>query len=262
MTLLAIVATAVGAFAGRLRDLPLPTPVMVKRARKALVLTAPYVTAANPYANIGATQTRTSVVVAPASSGTTGMAYTYPSIPTTTSLNQYSTASNLYTPISTSTLTTTQPSTTQLGSYNNAGTKQTNIDTSSYSNLQARVTANTLDDTPSTGIKLVDQIFSRANSALGTFGNGANSLIGAASSMVTKASTERGNLVQQQSALTTGNYANSVDFANKVSQINTSYNSQLSSIQSQASAAGATTSTGQTSRMYTTNYASGYRKEI
>jgi hypothetical protein len=262
MTFLAIVATAVRAFSGRTRDFPLSVPTQVKQSRKALVLTNPYVSAANPYANIGATQTYRPVVVAPASSGASGQAYSYPAIPKTTSLNQYSSAANLYTPISSTSLTSTQPSTQLLGSYNNAGTSLTNVDASTYANLQARVAANTLNEAPPTGIKLIDQIFSRANSALGSVGNGANTLVGTASTWATKFATEKGNLTQQQSALTTGAYANSVDFANKVNQVNTDYNNQLSSIHTQATASGATIPTSPAASMYTSTYGSGYRKNI
>lgn len=262
-------AASVLAFAGKIQDRPLPPLKAAKSARKALVLTNPYATGKNTFTNFGPSGAQNPVVVvAPASTGTTGQLYTFPSLSTPltpqSKVSPVGTVGNMYTPVDPSTLTTVKTTTIPSTSYNYLGDSLTNVNLGTYNALQARVAAKTLDNTPPTGIGILDGLFNRANSAISSIGNSANGIIGGFANYQAKINTTKGQLAQSEANMSAGNYASSVDFANKINQINNGYDQQMSSIQAAASNSGVSTQTGLTkpSAPMPSTYATGYRKEI
>lgn len=205
---------------------------LTKQSRRALVIPNPYAQpSANQYGQSVSSNTPSTIPVPMKLVSTRPAQTRVVQTATQQSINPYMTASSFVTPIDPKTLTSNQSANNKQGStvYSN-GQSVTTLDTNAFNALQVRTAASTLEAPPTIGNKIVDQLFQRANSFIGGFGNTANTLIGVASNVSTKAINNKDYLTQQESALSTGNFANTADFANKVNQINTNYDAQMQSI--------------------------------
>lgn len=263
--LLATLLATTHCFAGKIKEVQLTGRKSPIVSRKTLVLTNPYATpTGNQYINYGNSQNPQPIILRPASSGQDPQQYSFPSVSTNKNngLNQYSKASEFVTQIDPAHLSSTQPETTKLNSYSSNGQQLTSLNANSYANLQARSAATTLEAPPSLGNKIVDQIFQRTNSILGGIGNTANSLIGATAKVSTQAVKSKGFLTQQDSELSTGIYSNQVDFANKVNQVNTNYQTQAQKIKQDMEQVGVKNTdsfAANKNSYYTSSYGSGFR---